>query len=236
MINLYRNARYLRIQLNGTNFLQLAEVQVLGDSTPVDGIAVRDPGPQFTPRLIPVSLELAATASSAVTWTATGLPAGLTLNGSTGRISGTPTTIGEQTVTITGTLASGTSGTQSFPWSVHIPGEVPGLLYRYYEGAWSVLPDFSALTPVRSGVTTGFTPAPRERESNFALTFDGNIRIPASGNWTFHATSDEGSQIWIDGRLVVNHDGLHTASEKSGTISLPAGVHRIAVAYFQAAG
>ena len=236
VINLYRNARYLRIQLNGTNFLQLAEVQVLGDSTPVDGIAVRDPGPQFTPRLIPVSLELAATASSAVTWTATGLPAGLALNGSTGRISGTPTTIGEQTVTITGTLASGTSGTQSFPWSVHIPGEVPGLLYRYYEGAWSVLPDFSVLTPVRSGVTTGFTPAPRERESNFALTFDGNIRIPASGNWTFHATSDEGSQIWIDGRLVVNHDGLHTASEKSGTISLPAGVHRIAVAYFQATG
>ena len=236
VINLYRSGRYLRIQLNGTNYLQLAEVQVLGDSTPVDGIVVQDPGAQFTPRLGSVSQPLAATATSAVTWTASGLPAGLTLNSSTGRITGTPSTLGMQTVTITGALATGTTASQTFPWTIHIPGEPPGLLYRYYEGAWPVLPDFTSLTPLQSGVVPVFSPAPRRREANFALTFDGNIRIPATGAWTFHTLSDEGSQIWIDGRLVVNHDGLHTTSETSGRISLPAGIHRIAVAYFQAAG
>ena len=236
VVNLYRSARYLRIQLNGTNHLQLAEVQVLGNNTPMDGITVQDPGAQFTPRLTPVSLQLAATAISTVTWTADGLPAGLALNSSTGRITGTPVTLGEKVVTITGSLPNGTSASRAFAWTVHIPGEVPGLLYRYYEGAWSVLPDFNALTPVRSGVAPGFSTAPRERESDFALTFDGNLRIPTTGTWTFHTLSDEGSQIWIDGRLVVNHNGLHSASEASGSISLPAGVHRIAVAYFQATG
>jgi YVTN family beta-propeller protein len=236
VVNLYRNARYLRVQLNRSDYLQLAEVEVMGAVTPVNGITLQNPGPQFSPRLTATSLQLLATATSAVTWSASGLPSGLTLTPSTGRIAGTPDTLGQQNVTITGTIAGGISQSQTFLWTVHPPGEVPGLVYRYYEGAWNVLPDFSVLTPVRSGNTPTFSTAPREREGNFALTFEGILRIPTTGTWTFYSNSDEGSQIWIDGRLVVNHDGLHTASEASGTITLPAGLHRIGVGYFQNTG
>ncbi|MBT2502889.1 ice-binding family protein [Curtobacterium sp. ISL-83] len=51
----------------------------------------------------PYSYTVSATGSPTPTYTATGLPAGLTLNGTTGTISGTPTTSGTSAVTITAT-------------------------------------------------------------------------------------------------------------------------------------
>lgn len=49
----------------------------------------------------PYSYTVTASGTPTPTYTATGLPAGLTLNGATGAITGTPTTPGSSTVTIT---------------------------------------------------------------------------------------------------------------------------------------
>jgi Putative Ig domain/IPTL-CTERM motif len=56
------------------------------------------------------------------------LPAGLSLNSSTGAITGTPTTIGSSNFTIAGTNASGCAGTQAYtvnvaPAAIASPGE-----------------------------------------------------------------------------------------------------------------
>ena len=53
-----------------------------------------------------------------LTWSATGLPTGLTLNGATGAITGTPTTSGSSNVTLTATDNLGNSGSASFTWSI----------------------------------------------------------------------------------------------------------------------
>src|SRR6202042_2899522 len=63
-----------------------------------------------------------------LTWSATGLPAGLSINSGTGTITGTPTSAGSKPVVITATDGGGFSGTASFTWtitnsvSVHNPG------------------------------------------------------------------------------------------------------------------
>ena len=52
-------------------------------------------------------------------WAATGLPAGLSINATTGVVSGTPTTTGTSTVKVTATDSGGYSGSVSFTWTVN---------------------------------------------------------------------------------------------------------------------
>ena len=69
-----------------------------------------------------VSLQLDADDPEAypLTYTATGLPPGLTLQSSTGFISGTPTTVGTYNVTVTARDES-LSSVQTFTWSIVAP-------------------------------------------------------------------------------------------------------------------
>jgi len=119
---------------------------------------------------------------------------------------------------------------------VDVLNAVPGLAYAYYEGSWQRLPDFDQLTPVASGTTKTFSLAVRKRDDRFALKFTGYLEVPADGTYTFHLLSDDGSRLWIGSDLVVDHDGLHAATEKSGQVILKAGKHPITVEYFEAGG
>ena len=62
------------------------------------------------------SQQLEATSDETVTWSAEGLPDGLTLSGNT--ISGTPTTAGEYTVTITATIDGGVKNSETYTLTI----------------------------------------------------------------------------------------------------------------------
>ncbi len=111
-----------------------------------------------------------------------------------------------------------------------------GLNYAYYSGNWNVLPDFSALTALKTGTETQFSLDEREANDYFGFVFTGAVYLPTSGNYTFYTSSDDGSKLWIDGQLVVDNDGLHGARERSGTVSLSAGYHEIEVHFFERNG
>ncbi|WP_343061373.1 M4 family metallopeptidase [Nocardioides luti] len=65
------------------------------------------------------SFTLAASGgTSPYTWTATGLPAGVTIGASSGTVSGTPTTAGTYSVTATAKDAAGATGSTSFTFTV----------------------------------------------------------------------------------------------------------------------
>jgi serine protease len=84
-------------------------------------VTVTNPGSQSSTVGTAVSLQVQATDSASgqtLTYSATGLPAGLSINSSTGLISGTPTTATTSSVTVTATDGTGAAGSASFSWTV----------------------------------------------------------------------------------------------------------------------
>lgn len=83
-------------------------------------VSMTNPGVQLTAIGTAVSLQIHATDSggSTLTYTATGLPAGLAINASTGLVTGKPTTSGNTTVKVTATDAVGASAWVSFTWTI----------------------------------------------------------------------------------------------------------------------
>jgi hypothetical protein len=80
---------------------------------------VSNPGTQTTGKGIATSLTMSASGGTApYSWSATGLPAGLSINATTGVISGTPLTAGSSTVNVTVKDAKDLAGYASFTWTV----------------------------------------------------------------------------------------------------------------------
>jgi alpha-L-fucosidase len=123
------------------------------------------------------------------------------------------------------------------PWKDRQPKHpTNGLIYAYYEGDWDSLPDFRSLKPAKEGELEGIDFSPRRDEEHFGFVYRGYIDIPKEGVYTFHLASDDGSRLFIDDSLVVDHDGLHSASEKKGAAALAAGYHKFRLEYFEKTG
>jgi chitodextrinase/pimeloyl-ACP methyl ester carboxylesterase len=119
-----------------------------------------------------------------------------------------------------------------------------GLQYRYYEGDWDVLPNFNTLTPVKSGLTANVDIiTPRNRSDMYGLVWEGYIKIPIAGTYTFETNSDDGSKLYFNtfyspsATALVDNDGLHAGTSVTGTVAIAApGVYPISIVYFQKGG
>ncbi|PIF00903.1 MAG: hypothetical protein CR994_04455 [Maribacter sp.] len=109
-----------------------------------------------------------------------------------------------------------------------------GLAYTYYEGNFTSVPDFTALSPVKSGTVLELDPDKiGERQDHYAIRYRGYIKVPENGVYTFYLRSDDGSKLYLDGELVVDNDGSHSASTKEGMKALKKGMHPIRIDYFE---
>ena len=97
-----------------------------GDPTCTGGggtntVTVNSPGNQSGAVGTAASLQMTGTDSQSgqtLTWSATGLPAGLSINSSTGLITGTPTTAATYSPTVKATDTTGAFGTTAFTWTI----------------------------------------------------------------------------------------------------------------------
>ena len=108
---------------NDTNACAISHPIVGGGSTG-NTVTVTNPGNQSTAVGTAVSLQIAASDSASgqtLTYSATGLPAGLSIS-SSGKITGTPTTSGTSSVTVTAKDTTGASGSTSFTWTIGTTG------------------------------------------------------------------------------------------------------------------
>ena len=119
---------------------------------------------------------------------------------------------------------------------INLKNPVHGIDYNYYEYNGNSLPNLADMNPLSSGTINDFVIPPMVGEINFALKFTGYIKIPEDGLYTFYTTSDDGSAILIDNKLVVNNDGRHAMVENSGNTMLNTGYHKIELLFFQAGG
>ncbi len=130
-----------------------------------------------------------------------------------------------------------------FGTTVIIPSGLRGLVYHMHHNR-TKLPDFEKMKPAGPPIyasslnvppqsfTEGF-PGVTKRNEWFAIDYAGRFWIADPAVYTFSLLSDDGSQLFIDDQLVIDNDGLHPPLEKTGTIQLAAGIHRLRVEYFQ---
>jgi alpha-tubulin suppressor-like RCC1 family protein len=86
-------------------------------------VSITNPGNQTSAVGTQVNLQIQAsdTDGGTLNYSATGLPGGLSINQSTGLITGTPTTAGTSSTTVVATDASGPTGSTMFTWTIGAP-------------------------------------------------------------------------------------------------------------------
>jgi hypothetical protein len=72
--------------------------------------------------------------------------------------------------------------------------------------------------------------------SDFDADIRGCLKVDADGTYTFTLNSDDGSQLFIDGTLVVDDGGVHGPQVVSGSAGLTAGTHSFEVTFFECCG
>ncbi len=70
----------------------------------------------------------------------------------------------------------------------------------------------------------------------FAARATGSIKVETGGEYSFRISSDDGSELLINGEPVVNFDGLHSYESETVEVKLPPGEHAIEVRYFENQG
>jgi len=70
----------------------------------------------------------------------------------------------------------------------------------------------------------------------FLTRVEGFLEVAAAGRYALRLSSDDGSRLALDGRTLIEHDGLHSFSPETAELELTAGVHALAIEHFQTYG
>ena len=105
------------------------------------------------------------------------------------------------------------------------------------------LPKFEKLKPIGAIYTSALNipnrafqdgfPGVTDRFEWFAIDYTGNFYVANPGKYRFLLASDDGSKLYIDGKEVIDNDGIHPIQPETGSINLNGGIHRIRISYFQ---
>ncbi|MFJ8961805.1 S8 family peptidase [Lentzea sp. NPDC102401] len=140
----------------------------------VPGVSVTNPGNQTTALNGTANLQLSASGGTApYTWSATGLPTGLSIGSSNGLVTGTATVAGTYNVTVTATASAGGSGSTSFTWTVGT-----ATCAKQTNGTDVAIPDNTTVTStiVFSGCT-GTASATSQVEVHIKHTYKGDLIV-----------------------------------------------------------
>ncbi|MER8095201.1 M4 family metallopeptidase [Streptomyces goshikiensis] len=146
----------------------------VGARPPASGVSVTPIANQTTQVNTAVSLQVQATSTNpgALSYAATGLPAGLSINASTGLISGTATTAGTSNVTVTVTDSASKTGTTSFTWTVGTSQQ------NVFENTndYQIADNATVESPI-AVTRTGNAPSTLKVDVNIVHTYVGDLKV-----------------------------------------------------------
>lgn len=112
----------------------------------------------------------------------------------------------------------------------------PTTRYFVFNEGYPDVPDLGTRKPASSGTSAGLDIEVAGRDDDFSIRFESNILISKAGTYRFHLGSDDGSFLYVDGKEIVDVDGVHPHQTKSGSIDLDKGVHSLTVDYSEVGG
>jgi putative component of toxin-antitoxin plasmid stabilization module len=74
------------------------------------------------------------------------------------------------------------------------------------------------------------------QSDNFAVRWTGYFIAPKYSAYRFRLSSDDGSNLYMNNRRVINNDGLHGKRDRYGTVKLKRGQHALRMEYFEKGG
>lgn len=111
-----------------------------------------------------------------------------------------------------------------------------GLFRRTLSGTFTKMPPAKAFDGQPSQTIGEIGVGEMGGTDNFAVLFQGFIRIPKSGVYTFWLGSDDGSVMWLNDLMAIDNDGLHGFVEKRLRAKLEAGDYPLGVGMFENGG
>jgi len=175
-------------------------IQVSANNSPT----LNNPGPQASRTTFPASLQIEATSLGTLSYSATGLPAGLAIHPTTGLINGTITSApGPFNVTVTVTNSFNLTATQSFVWTVTPATFGSGKLLRE---VWTgitgndvinltSLPTYPNAPTLKTEVSRFETPT--NESDNYGQRLRGWLHPQVTGQYRFWIAGDDESQLFL---------------------------------------
>lgn len=121
-----------------------------------------------------------------------------------------------------------------------------GIGFVFYEGSFPKVADMLKATPkfeaqmdnldLRAALTKVPTTNKKPPGSNFSVRYHGLLEVPADGEYKFSTRADDGCVLSIDGKMIVNNDGIHAPQDREGKVTLKKGRHSLEILFSQAGG
>ncbi|MCY3004556.1 MAG: DUF1553 domain-containing protein [Planctomycetota bacterium] len=107
---------------------------------------------------------------------------------------------------------------------------------KFYRDTWDLLPNFDELKPETIAkvdpplIDIGAS----SRPDFFGFVFNAMLIVPKDGEYTFILDSDDGSRLSLDGKQIIEYDGIHgVGSPKRASVQLKQGRVPLRLDYFQ---